>query len=109
MVLMAACASREDLFVLAGSLGKLWRRGRRTWPPELRRLYAEVLLFLRAELLPDGTLSACENIGESRHDIRGLADLFKNLATRKLQLNTQAKDATTTSVDVTPKVTIFYC
>ena len=75
-------ASNDDLFVLANSLGKIWRKGRRRWSTELRGLFAEILLHLREKLIPIAGLLAAEAIGQSRHDIRGLADLFKCLAIR---------------------------
>jgi len=50
-------------------------------PPPVRTAMAELLLLLRLELLPKEDLDSSQ-IGRARYDVRGLAELFKHLATR---------------------------
>jgi len=68
--------------LVAGGVGKLWRKHRRKLPPEVRTGMAEFLLLLRLHVVPEEQLCAVDSIGKARYDIRGIAELFKFLAVR---------------------------
>jgi hypothetical protein len=52
-------------------------------PPEAKSAFAEFLLALRLYVVPDDQLDALGNIGRSRYDVRGIAEMMAVLATRK--------------------------
>ena len=90
----ASCS--DSLFLVAGSLGRLWRKHRRTLPTDVRHAYAQLLLELRLEVLPSTDMDAVSNVGRSRYDIRGVSELLKVLASRP--------NDSVRSTHVTPKV-----
>ena len=76
-----------DLCVLlAGAMGKLWKRHRRAMPPSVRQSWADTLLALRLIILPDKFLDASSSIGRARYDIRGVSELLKYIASRDQSL-----------------------
>ena len=76
--------SCEACHLLAGGVGKLWRRHRRNLPPEVRDHVAELLLLLRLHLLPPQNLDIDKVVGRSRYDVRGISQLFAYLASSDL-------------------------
>mmetsp|Transcript_16689 Transcript_16689/g.34582 ORF Transcript_16689/g.34582 Transcript_16689/m.34582 type:complete len:363 (-) Transcript_16689:145-1233(-) len=70
----------DSLHVLAGTLGKLWKKSRRSLPPAVRHSYAELLLAIRHEVLPQAHLDSAANLGRARSDVRGITELFAYLA-----------------------------
>ena len=73
----------DRLFLLAGTLGKLWRKHRRILPPEIRNSYAQLLLDFRVSFLPSENDDLKPQIERSRYDIRGITDLFQIVAERQ--------------------------
>ena len=68
---MACIVPKADVcHSAAASLGKIWKRFRKVLPLSSKDLLAELLLDLRLHIVPDEQLSASDNIGNSRYDIR---------------------------------------
>ena len=81
----------DELFGLAGSLGRLWKQHRRRLLPNgIRDIFADLLLALRYELVPSGELSAFANLNRSRSDVGGLAELLKAVAARPRSIDNMA-------------------
>ena len=73
----------ETCHLVASGVGKLWRRHRRSLPPQVRTHMAELLLLIRPHLLPVEQLGPQSAIGRSRYDVRGIAELFVAVAQRE--------------------------
>ena len=63
-------------------------------PPSSKDLLAELLLDLRLHIIPDEQLSANDNSGNSRYDIRGIAQLLSHLAVADSCCAERSSDAT---------------
>ena len=67
---------------VAGTVGKMWKRHRRAFPPSVRDSMACLLLELRLFVLPAPHLDVSSNIGCARYDVRGIAEMLKHIATQ---------------------------
>ena len=65
-----------------GSICKLWRLNRRRLRPGVRDAFAQLLMEIRIDYLPDKHLDSVSNIGRSRHDIRRVTELMGYIADR---------------------------
>ena len=77
---MATSATAEACHRAAGKLGPIWKKYRKKFPPAVRDLFAELLLEMRLVIMPSEFLCATANIGSSRYDIRGIAELLKQVS-----------------------------
>ena len=62
----------ESCHLVAGAVGRAWRAHRRHVPTDVKDLMAELLLALRVHILS-------KDVTTSRYDIRGVAELLKQL------------------------------
>ena len=75
--------SVDEIFLITGSLGKLWRgHRRRKWPGDTKDAFAGLLLGLRDVLMPKMDAGCVKCIHESRSDIRGIAQFLAAVARR---------------------------
>ena len=72
----------DTCVAVASWIGPVWRRNRKRLPPEVRNLFAELLLALRLHIMPVAILDDSTNIGRSRYDVRGISELLRHLAVR---------------------------
>ena len=81
--LVVSLVLMEDWYhAFVGSIGKLWRLNRRRLRPGVRDAFAQLLLEIRIDYLPDEHLDSVSNIGHSRYDIRGVTELMGYVADR---------------------------
>ena len=67
----------------AGSLGKLWRRNRRKLKPGIRGAFAQLLLEVRAEMLPAACPSVPSCLGRAKLDVGSFPELFQHIENRQ--------------------------
>ena len=69
----------DDLVLVAGSLGKLWKARRRSLPHDVTEAYVSLLFSIRGHLLSDAAKSPDVNIRSIRREVRDLVDLLASL------------------------------
>ena len=79
-IVFAEVFNADACHKLAGSLGKIWRKHRRSLPADIKGAFAELLLACRLHILPKDIGDATSQISHARYDIRCLSDLFVRLA-----------------------------
>lgn len=67
----------------AGSLGKLWRQNRRKLKPGIRGAFAQLLLEVRAEMLPTTCPSIPSGQGQAKLDVRGIPKVLQHIKNRQ--------------------------
>ena len=87
--------------LFAGTLGKLWRQNRRKLKPGVRGAFAQLLLEVRAELLPTTSPDAQPHIGRVKLDMRGVTELLNHTTNRKDPSTQDAGDLVGTWAPIT--------
>ena len=66
---------------IAGTVGKVWKMHRRAIPSDVRDSMRQLLLDLRLHVIPADVI-ASSAVGKARHDVRGIAELLRVIASR---------------------------